>query len=54
MYVSANEIETVDNFVQCLYCSDKNGVHMHVQAMMYQLCNFSDSAYALKPLIFAF
>lgn len=37
--------------MQHLHCFVKNEVHMYVQAMKYELGNFSDSAYRLNALI---
>lgn len=52
MLVPRNEIKTVVSFVQCFHSSAKNEIHMHVQAMKYELCNFNDSEYHLNALVF--
>lgn len=40
--------------VQCLLGCGKDEIHRHVQAMKYELHNFSDSTYELNALMFAF
>lgn len=49
-----NGTTTFENsFVHCFSYSDKK-IHMHIWAVKYKLCNFSDSTKELSGLIFAF
>ena len=48
------EIRVV-SFVQCFLCSGRKNIQMHLQTTKYyEVCDFSNSAYVLNTLIFAF
>ena len=51
--MSRSEIQAVANFVH-FHCSDKNEIHMHIEATRYELCDFSYSVYKLSGSLFAF
>lgn len=42
------------SFVQSFHSSGKKEIHMHVWAMKWKLCNFSDSTYQVNARIFLF
>lgn len=40
--------------MQCFHCFGKNEIHMYVETIKYELCNFCDSEYKLNVFILTF